>query len=279
MFSSYALCPQSMLITIIMTVTVLFTTTLLQHSLPDCSVNVINSFFYIPLYLFLQVYIEINGEPTDLHMKLGPHGEAFFVQEVLEQWEVCKHQVILTSITAIYRSVSWAIMMVSTLLLSYQGPDYLATSPIIPSPLKQAVNADRSSIRKRNDTGGSTSSSCSDLTGSTPGGDKKEAAKRNRSTPQTFKPISQADDEMLESGGMFTIEVSKLWSTPMEDDVYLYQSILRIKVGSSSMFCCHMCFKKTWNLLFKEGEIQLRKLLSYFWFHQLHKVITDQNLT
>lgn len=30
---------------------------------------------------FLQVDIEVNGEPVDLHMKLGDNGEAFFVQE------------------------------------------------------------------------------------------------------------------------------------------------------------------------------------------------------
>ena len=35
----------------------------------------------------LQVDIEINGEPVDLHMKLGDSGEAFFVQE-LESDEV-----------------------------------------------------------------------------------------------------------------------------------------------------------------------------------------------
>lgn len=28
-----------------------------------------------------QVDIEINGEPVDLHMKLGDNGEAFFVEE------------------------------------------------------------------------------------------------------------------------------------------------------------------------------------------------------
>lgn len=37
--------------------------------------------------LHLQVDIEINGEPVDLHMKLGDSGEAFFVQE-LESDEV-----------------------------------------------------------------------------------------------------------------------------------------------------------------------------------------------
>lgn len=28
-----------------------------------------------------QIDIEVNGEPVDLHMKLGDNGEAFFVQE------------------------------------------------------------------------------------------------------------------------------------------------------------------------------------------------------
>lgn len=28
-----------------------------------------------------QVDIEVNGEPVDIHMKLGESGEAFFVQE------------------------------------------------------------------------------------------------------------------------------------------------------------------------------------------------------
>lgn len=36
-------------------------------------------FFFTPP--FFQVDMEINGEPVDLHMKLGDNGEAFFVQE------------------------------------------------------------------------------------------------------------------------------------------------------------------------------------------------------
>lgn len=31
-----------------------------------------------------QVDIEVNGEPVNIHMKLGESGEAFFVQEYLE---------------------------------------------------------------------------------------------------------------------------------------------------------------------------------------------------
>lgn len=34
---------------------------------------------------FLQIDIEVNGEPVDLHMKLGDNGEAFFVQESEQQ--------------------------------------------------------------------------------------------------------------------------------------------------------------------------------------------------
>lgn len=33
-------------------------------------------------YFILQVDIQINGEPQDIHMKLGESGEAFFVEEV-----------------------------------------------------------------------------------------------------------------------------------------------------------------------------------------------------
>lgn len=36
----------------------------------------------LPHHTPLQVDIEINGEPVDLHMKLGDSGEAFFVQEL-----------------------------------------------------------------------------------------------------------------------------------------------------------------------------------------------------
>lgn len=38
--------------------------------------------------MLLKVDMEINGEPVDLHMKLGDNGEAFFVQET-ENDQVC----------------------------------------------------------------------------------------------------------------------------------------------------------------------------------------------
>lgn len=39
-------------------------------------------------HIFLQVDIEINGEPVDIHMKLGETGEAFFVEELEDGVEV-----------------------------------------------------------------------------------------------------------------------------------------------------------------------------------------------
>jgi phosphatidate phosphatase LPIN len=46
-----------------------------------------------PSFLVLsQVDIEINGEPVDIHMKLGESGEAFFVEECTEgELEVLPH--------------------------------------------------------------------------------------------------------------------------------------------------------------------------------------------
>lgn len=37
------------------------------------------------ILLLFQVDIEINGEPVDIHMKLGESGEAFFVEECPEE--------------------------------------------------------------------------------------------------------------------------------------------------------------------------------------------------
>lgn len=48
---------------------------------------------------FSQIDIEVNGEPVDLHMKLGDNGEAFFVQEA-EQQNVSTHR---RTKTAVYK--------------------------------------------------------------------------------------------------------------------------------------------------------------------------------
>lgn len=46
---------------------------------------------------FSQIDIEVNGEPVDLHMKLGDNGEAFFVQEA-EQQNVSTHRRLKTAV-------------------------------------------------------------------------------------------------------------------------------------------------------------------------------------
>lgn len=47
---------------------------------------------YWLVWCCLQVDIEINGEPVDLHMKLGEAGEAFFVlkEEGTEDVSTCR---------------------------------------------------------------------------------------------------------------------------------------------------------------------------------------------
>lgn len=49
--------------------------------------------------LCFQVDMEINGEPVDLHMKLGENGEAFFVQETEND------QVTIVSVSAQHNAV------------------------------------------------------------------------------------------------------------------------------------------------------------------------------
>lgn len=52
-------------------------------TLYDFSIKkILNSYCTV---IFFQIDIEVNGEPVDLHMKLGDNGEAFFVQEAEQQ--------------------------------------------------------------------------------------------------------------------------------------------------------------------------------------------------
>lgn len=41
--------------------------------------------------------IEVNGEPVDIHMKLGDSGEAFFVEEIAEDDQTCLPENLATS--------------------------------------------------------------------------------------------------------------------------------------------------------------------------------------
>jgi len=90
-----------------------------------------------------------------------------------------------------------------------QGPEYMATSPIPTSPISQAMalrpsksdsmleSKQTSSCEERRLRRDTAQSSCSSSASDLSSKDKTFA----------FKPISQEDDELLESGGMFEIEV------------------------------------------------------------------------
>ncbi|KAL7388039.1 hypothetical protein ABVT39_005893 [Epinephelus coioides] len=63
------------------------------------------------------VDMEINGEPVDLHMKLGDNGEAFFVQETENDQEVVPSYLATSPILS-----DGAIMMSSSLMGKSSGP-------------------------------------------------------------------------------------------------------------------------------------------------------------
>lgn len=69
----------------------------------------------------LQVDIEINGEPVDLHMKLGDSGEAFFVQE-LDSDEVGASWLVpdVTSSLVLYQEGTWGLSLSLTSETSLQ---------------------------------------------------------------------------------------------------------------------------------------------------------------
>lgn len=52
----------------------------------NCKPNLNSQHFQINIwnFCFSQVDLELNGEPLNIHMKLGESGEAFFVEEVPE---------------------------------------------------------------------------------------------------------------------------------------------------------------------------------------------------
>lgn len=82
------------------------------------------------LYLILQIDIEVNGEPVNLHMKLGDNGEAFFVQES-EQQNVGTPALFCFWKIENNRHTRWfKRLLISCLTLKQLVPAHLATSPI-----------------------------------------------------------------------------------------------------------------------------------------------------
>uniref|UniRef100_A0A3Q3SFH2 phosphatidate phosphatase n=1 Tax=Mastacembelus armatus TaxID=205130 RepID=A0A3Q3SFH2_9TELE len=126
------------------------------------------------------VDMEINGEPVDLHMKLGDNGEAFFVQETENDQEVV--------------------------------PSYLATSPI----LSEGAALMSSSLMGKSSgppiqTLGSTGSNGE--TGS--GMIKKRRKRRRKARVDSVRREESAD--YSENEDMFTIDISSDEGTDMEN--------------------------------------------------------------
>uniref|UniRef100_A0A7N6FGC4 phosphatidate phosphatase n=1 Tax=Anabas testudineus TaxID=64144 RepID=A0A7N6FGC4_ANATE len=135
------------------------------------------------------VDMEINGEPVNLHMKLGDNGEAFFVQETENDQEVV--------------------------------PSYLATSPI----LSDGPNLMSSSMMGKSSgqpiqTLGSTGSN-----GETGSGMMKKRRKRRRKT-RTDSVRREDSGDYSENEDMFTIDISSDEGAEMEDNRYGPQDTL-----------------------------------------------------
>lgn len=144
------------------------------------------------------VDMEINGEPVDLHMKLGDNGEAFFVQETENDQEVV--------------------------------PSYLATSPIMSDG---AFLMSSSLLGKSNgppvQTLGSTGTA-----GETGNGVIKKRRKRRRKTRADSMRREESGD-YSEDEDMFTIDISSDEGTEMESNRSLSRDVSRDEgtVGSS----------------------------------------------
>ncbi|KAJ6652952.1 hypothetical protein lerEdw1_010280 [Lerista edwardsae] len=130
------------------------------------------------------VDIEINGEPVDLHMKLGDNGEAFFVEETEDDQEAI--------------------------------PCHLATSPILSegAALMESQLKRSSTDRLRNlDTGGQlqgpSSASTSTAESISAGSSVKKRRKRRRKSTHKVEAAKRDEDaDTTEDENMFSIEMS-----------------------------------------------------------------------
>ncbi|XP_027140387.1 phosphatidate phosphatase LPIN1 isoform X1 [Larimichthys crocea] len=144
------------------------------------------------------VDMEINGEPVDLHMKLGDNGEAFFVQETENDQEVV--------------------------------PSYLATSPI----LSDGALLMSSSLMGKKSSGpliqtlGSTGSA-----GENGGVMMKKRRKRRRKARADSMRREESGD-YSEDDDMFTIDISSDEGTEMESNRTSSRDVLRDETTSGS---------------------------------------------
>ncbi|KAK9531674.1 hypothetical protein VZT92_011084 [Zoarces viviparus] len=127
------------------------------------------------------VDMEINGEPVDLHMKLGDNGEAFFVQETENDQEVV--------------------------------PSYLATSPILSDgPILMS-----SSLMGKSSGPPIQSLGSAGCAGETGGGMMKKRRKRRRKARADSVRREESGD-YSEDDDMFTIDISSDEMTAVESN-------------------------------------------------------------
>ncbi|XP_073349255.1 phosphatidate phosphatase LPIN1-like [Pagrus major] len=145
------------------------------------------------------VDMEINGEPVDLHMKLGDNGEAFFVQETENDQEVV--------------------------------PFYLATSPIMSDGallMSSSLMGKKSSVGPSIQTLGSTASA-----GENGGGMMKKRRKRRRKARADSVRREESGD-YSEDEDMFTIDISSDEGTERESSRTSSRDVLRDETTSGS---------------------------------------------
>ncbi|KAM4529440.1 phosphatidate phosphatase LPIN1-like [Fundulus diaphanus] len=146
------------------------------------------------------VDIEINGEPVDLHMKLGDNGEAFFVQELTNDQEVV--------------------------------PSYLATSPI----LSDAAFSMSSPLMGKSSgppiqTLGSLGSN-----GESSGAITKKRRKRRRKSRADSTRREESGDYSADED-MFSIDISSNDETEMESSRPLSRDVLQEETTAGSGIC------------------------------------------
>ncbi|XP_059212905.1 phosphatidate phosphatase LPIN1-like [Centropristis striata] len=144
------------------------------------------------------VDIEINGEPVDLHMKLGDNGEAFFVQETENDQEVV--------------------------------PSYLATSPILSDG---AILMSSSLLGKNSGPPIQTLGSAGSMGES--GGVMMKKRRKRRRKARADSVRREESGEYTEDEDMFTIDISSDDMTEMESNRTSSRDALRDEtVGSTS---------------------------------------------
>ncbi|KAM3602570.1 uncharacterized protein V6R79_006432 [Siganus canaliculatus] len=143
------------------------------------------------------VDMEINGEPVDLHMKLGDNGEAFFVKETENDQEVV--------------------------------PSYLATSPI---PSDGAMMMSSSLMGKKNS--GGTPIQTLGATGSSGENVSIKKRRKRRRKARTDSMRREESGDYSEDEDMFTIDISSDEGTEMESSRTSTRDVLIDETTGSS---------------------------------------------